>query len=381
MAKKEKEEISTGKKVVKIVVKLLIFLVIVAGVAACIGGNYLVNYALKPTDASKNRDVEGKLEEKDVSYVANAETASGEAWANITPYEEVSITSDDNYKQKGRLYEGNVTNFKYVILVHGYKTDMSQMYSYAKHYYNEGYGVLLINLRTAGKKATTTEDAETSTQPAATLSPNHNNVKSTPAPTKAPDSDEVSEGKYIGMGWIEKEDLIHWIEMLTYKEPDAQIILHGVSMGASTCLMASGETLPRNVKAIVADCGYTSVYDIFKLEIANRFEQIPAEPALAVSSLLAKAKVGFTFKEASALEQVKKSKTPTLFIHGSSDNFVPVEMANKLYDACALDEKDKELFIVDGAGHCDSKDINPTDYFKKTDSFINHYIEEIKAKS
>ena len=40
---------------------------------------------------------------------------------------------------------------------------------------------------------------------------------------------------------------------------DAEIVLHGLSMGAATVLMVSGERLPEQVKAIIEDCGYTSV--------------------------------------------------------------------------------------------------------------------------
>ena len=48
------------------------------------------------------------------------------------------------------------------------------------------------------------------------------------------------------------------------------IVLHGISMGGATVLMVSGEELSDNVKAIVADCSYTSAYDEFKYYLKNK---------------------------------------------------------------------------------------------------------------
>lgn len=86
---------------------------------------------------------------------------------------------------------------------------------------------------------------------------------------------------------------------------DARIILHGVSMGAATVLMASGETLPENVKAVIADCGYTSEWDEFIWEAETL--HIPWFPVLNAASLLSKLRDGYDFKQASALDQVKRA--------------------------------------------------------------------------
>ena len=80
-------------------------------------------------------------------------------------------------------------------------------------------------------------------------------------------------------------------------------------MGSATVLMASGEELPDDVKCIISDCGFTSVLDEFKHELHQR--HIPASLVLPTATLLSKKRVGYSFKEASTIEQVKKSKTPT----------------------------------------------------------------------
>ena len=141
---------------------------------------------------------------------------------------------------------------------------------------------------------------------------------------------EESEGKYIGMGWLDKDDIIGWINKIIEKDKNAKIILHGSSMGAATVLMASGEHLPSNVKAIIADSSYTSVWDIFKSELKARFN-LPPFPLMQMFRVIAQIKAKYDIKEGSVINQVKKSKTPTLLIHGDADDFVPVTMEPEIY--------------------------------------------------
>src|SRR5699024_11215506 len=100
-------------------------------------------------------------------------------------------------------------------------------------------------------------------------------------------------------------------------------------MGAATVLMASGEDLPKNVKAIVADSPYTSVYDMFAYQM-NRMYHLPDIPFLPSTSLVTKIRAGYSLTEASALDQVKKAETPILYIHGEADTFVPTDMSREL---------------------------------------------------
>ena len=181
-----------------------------------------------------------------------------------------------------------------------------------------------------------------------------------------------SEGTYIGFGWLDRLDCIQWIHQVKdYFHKDLQIVLHGISMGSATVLMASGEELPNDVKCIISDCGFTSVLDEFKHELHQR--HIPASLVLPTATLLSKKRVGYSFKEASTIEQVKKSKTPTLFIHGDRDNFVPTYMVYDLYNACSAD---KDLLIVEGAGHAQSYLVDPQLCESTIIEFMNKYVKE-----
>ncbi len=176
-----------------------------------------------------------------------------------------------------------------------------------------------------------------------------------------------SDGEFVGMGWLDKDDLKCWINLIITENPNAKIILHGSSMGAATVLMASGDELPTNVKAIIADSGYTSVWDIFASEAKARFG-LPSFPVLNMFQVVAKVRAGYNIKKASALEQVKNSKTPILFIHGDKDDFVPESMCESLYNSANCI---KDKLIISGAGHTDSKYKEPETYYNKIFEFID----------
>ena len=46
-------------------------------------------------------------------------------------------------------------------------------------------------------------------------------------------------------------------------------------------------------------------------------------------------------------KQLKKSKTPVLFIHGEQDDYVPFNMLQKNFDACA---SKKDMLVVPDVG-------------------------------
>ena len=181
------------------------------------------------------------------------------------------------------------------------------------------------------------------------------------------------EGEYIGMGWLDKEDLKCWIDLIIEQNRNSNIILHGSSMGAATVLMASSDKLPNNIKAIIEDSGYTSVWNIFASEAKARFN-LPAFPVLNMFEVVANYRAKYDIKEASALEQVKKASVPILFIHGDNDDFVPEYMCEQLYESANC-KKDK--LIIHGAGHTESRYKEPDTYYNKIFDFIKIVMKEV----
>lgn len=291
-------------------------------------GNYFYNLALNPTTPKdivfgtpeEAATTSGQVLDSDISWLLNHSN-----------YTDEYITSSDNLKLHSYQIKNETSSDKWVITVHGYTSEGINMSSYAKKYYDNGYNVLIPDLRAHG----------------------------------------LSEGDYIGMGWDDRLDIISWINYILNEDPNAQIILHGVSMGAATVLMTSGEEIPSNVKAIVADCGYTSVWDEFAYQLDDLFS-LPEFPILNVSSIVAKIRAGYFLGEASSIDQVKKSKTPILYIHGDQDDFVPYYMMEELYNATS---SEKEMLTIKGAEHAKASEVDPETYWTSVNNFINKYIK------
>ena len=113
-------------------------------------------------------------------------------------------------------------------------------------------------------------------------------------------------------------------------------------MGATTVLLASGLTLPPNVKGIIADCGFTSPTAIIK-KVARQAFHINAGFFLPVMDIMCRITGRFGIYGVSTEKALAKTKLPVLFIHGKSDNFVPCEMSGRGYKSAA---GEKEILLL-----------------------------------
>lgn len=311
-----------GIKIMLIILLIIIVLLLIAGY---IVGNYFYNLALNPKsdkslvfDSPVNKN--GDLEEDN----------ENDKWLNIVGIKNENINTEDGLSLNSYILE-NINSNKWAILIHGYTGKAKQMSYQAERFYNMGFNVLFPDLRGHGE----------------------------------------SEGNYIGMGWHDRRDVISCINYINNKYEDQQIILYGVSMGAATVMMTSGEAdLPSNVKAIIEDCGYTSIKDEFSYQLKSVFN-LPSFPIINLASIVTKMKAGYFLEEGSAIEQVAKSKTPIMFIHGSADTFVPFYMLDELYDATNCE---KEKLVIEGAAHAKASDIGGDRYWNAIEKFINKYV-------
>ena len=195
----------------------------------------------------------------------------------------------------------------------------------------------------------------------------------------------MSEGNHAQMGWKDRLDVLQWTEtadeLFGRRHTDSvasrstEMVVHGISMGAATTMMVSGEVEHGQyqqpfIKCFVEDCGYTSVWDEFRGELKAQFN-LPAFPLLHTANWLCRQEYGWDFLEASALEQVKKCTLPMLFIHGDADTFVPTWMVYPLYEA---KPEPKELWIVPGATHAMSYKDYPQEYTEHVKKFVGKYI-------
>ncbi|MCD5323225.1 MULTISPECIES: alpha/beta hydrolase [Pontibacillus] len=319
------------KKRIGWIVMAIVFIMIVGLGGA---GNYFYGVAID--SGSRAVDLHGG--EADVAKAASVIEEEQEKeeivreWTEKQSFQPLEIKTDDGLSLKAVYLENEKPNGKTVILAHGYKGNKEQMPGITKFYYEEGYNVLKPDARGHGD----------------------------------------SEGDYIGYGWDDRFDYKQWINLLIEEKGADSIILHGFSMGAATVLMTAGEELPSEVKGVIADSSYTAVNEELAHQMKNLYH-IPSFPILQVTSLVTNIRAGYTFEEASVVNQVKKSKVPLFFIHGGDDELVPTEMANKLYKAA---KGKKELWIVPGATHTEGYSVAEETYQEK----ITNFIEELSNK-
>lgn len=157
-----------------------------------------------------------------------------------------------------------------------------------------------------------------------------------------------SGGAYMGFGMMERHDCLCWCRWInSHTAGHIPIYLAGVSMGATTVLMASDLELPSNVRGIMADCGFTSAHDIWK-HVAEKNLHLSYDIHRGMADVLCRKRIAMSSRDCSTEKSLKDCKIPVLLIHGTADRFVPVEMTYRNYQACAAP---KYLLIVPGAEH------------------------------
>lgn len=223
------------------------------------------------------------------------------------PYEDVWAQSVDGLLLHGRYYEKEA-GAPIEILFHGYRSNPIRDFCGGLQLGLEaGHNVLLVDQRAHGQ----------------------------------------SEGKCLTFGIMERKDCLSWLRYVEGRFGKVPVYLVGISMGASTVLMAASEKLPDQVAGIIADSGYTSPKEIICKVLKDR--HYSPKWCYPIVYYAAKFWGHFDLEECSAEQAMKRCKIPVLIIHGGDDRFVPCEMSVKNYQACAAE--DKKLLIVDGAGH------------------------------
>lgn len=228
-------------------------------------------------------------------------------WTRSLTHEKVEIRSHDGLRLQGKYYE-YAPGAPMELMFHGYRGDAERDLSGGvARCFALGRSALIVDQRSCGD----------------------------------------SRGKTITFGIYEHLDCLRWVEFAVSRfGPDCKIILTGISMGASTVLMAAGKPLPENVMGVLADCGFTSAKEIM-FEVIRQMG-LPPKISYPFVKLGARLFGGFDLDSGSAIEAVGKIQVPVIFYHGQRDDFVPCSMSEKLYAAC---NAKKRLVMVPDAGH------------------------------
>lgn len=303
-----------------VVVCLTVALLLIAGFFV---GNYFYNFAINSKD--------NPFETGELPLPEGVEAMQSSGFLATDDIEENHLTASTGSIKLYSRSKTNPASNVWVILAHGYSADGLSMASYAEKFYEMGFSVLVPDMRGHGK----------------------------------------SEGNYRGMGWHDRLDIVDWVYYINGSHPDSEIVLFGISMGGATVMMSSGEKLPGNVKAIIEDCGYSSIYEEFKHQVKELYN-LPSFPILNLAGAVTQLRAGYNFmNEGDSVSQVAKSVTPILFIHGSEDDFVPTYMVDKVYEAAGAE---REKLIVEGAGHGFSADHSPEIYWETVCRFLSQYL-------
>lgn len=309
--------------------------------AVLLVGNYFVSFALKggsdfdPSVVPASENDGNAAERKRIaSENGRMLSANAEQWAAKVKIEDASTTSFDGLALRGLLYMADPESHRYAISMHGYKDRKERMTTYAAFFGKRGINTLAPDQRAHGQ----------------------------------------SEGKYISMGWFERMDVVAWARYILERDSQARILIHGVSMGGATTMMAAGEN-PPGVVAAIEDCGYTSVWDIFADEMRSIYH-IPPFPVLDASSLLARIRAGFSFRKASSLKQLEKTELPMLFVHGGADSFVGTYMLDECF---AAHKGTKRKLLVPDAGHAEAYARDPELFERTVGAFLDKFFPPTNA--
>ena len=306
--------------------KAIFILLAVLSLNSCVVGRYMCKYALLPEE--HGNDFAGDREKTESRYPGIIAWYDGLHQSGV--FRDTSLVGEGGYKLHA-VYAPASDPAKAqgtAVVVHGYTDNHICFLNLVRMYRDDlNYNVMVPDLHYHGE----------------------------------------SEGRAVQMGWLDRFDVRRFGDMAHEIWGDDFLVVHGVSMGAATTMMLSGDDLPPYYKAFVEDCGYSSVWDQFAHNLKDSFH-LPPFPVLNSASIVCKSKYGWSFKEASSVDQLAKCERPMLFIHGDKDDFVPFEHLQKNYDAKVKGYK--EMWVAPGSEHAMAYKDHPVEYTQHVRDFL-----------
>ncbi|MBA1393426.1 alpha/beta fold hydrolase, partial [Lactobacillus sp. XV13L] len=240
--------------------RLLIFLVIIFILADLGVAYYLFDFAFSKTGFSAKG--------------SNHPLTSAQVWAKKQKQTTWRQTSSDKLHLKARYYPAVHPTKKTIVVVHGFGDNSLTLGNYIRFFHQAGYNVLAPDNRSHGR----------------------------------------SQGKYIGFGWQDRQDIQGWLQQLIHRQGSkSQIGLFGVSMGASTVMYYLGLHVPPQVKVAVADCGYASINGELSYELKQMFN-LPSVPLIPTANLYTQMFAHYNLYDGNTSQTLKQNQVPLLII-------------------------------------------------------------------
>lgn len=302
-----------------VIAKIVLWTLFILGIAILAFATVMVFFIIRPSNKWSLMDLRKRIEERGVPFDRYLKSCR----------EALTIFSDYGYKIHGFLMMHRENTDKYVIVSHGYTGNRWEGLAYANIYYDLGYNVYLYDLRNHGE----------------------------------------NEETFCSMGFFEHMDIIAIAEELRSRYGEQiRIGLHGVSLGASSSIMAL--RVWNQFAFCVSDCGFADFKELMG-HLAWKWFRLP--PMMSVPICwMGWVILHFNFgqiipKEALTVNQT----TPVMFIHGKEDTFIPSSHAKELYDTA---EAYKELHYIEGAKHAESVYKEPEQYRQLIENFLKHAV-------
>ena len=249
------------------------------------------------------------------------------AWTHS--FEKTSCVSCDGITLSGYARKKDQTN-PWIIFVHGYSGNLTNMIPYINHFADKDYNILAIDLRGHGG----------------------------------------SEGKYYGLSYHDACDINSWVEQIRKTEYASKIVLFGISMGGASVLRAAAK-YNNDISMVISDSAPSDMKTVFSRMLRHNFG-ILEKPLILIVGFWLRLIVNFSFADTDLIKDIKNMSVPTLIIHGCDDGFVPVSMANDIFDCI---DKKKEKLLVKKADHTKSVHVAPDLYWERVDGFLSTYLD------
>jgi alpha-beta hydrolase superfamily lysophospholipase len=156
-----------------------------------------------------------------------------------------------------------------------------------------------------------------------------------------------STGSNTTLGAHEAHDVRAVLEFAHSRQPEARIVLYGVSMGASAILRAySGEQVRSD--ALILE----SPFDSLLSTVRNRFDAIgfPPFPSAELMVFWGSVQHGFNGFDHNPLDYAASVRCPTLLMYGDLDPRVTAQQSLAIYERLPA-ETGKQQVVFTGAGH------------------------------
>jgi pimeloyl-ACP methyl ester carboxylesterase len=240
---------------------------------------------------------------------------------SVTP---VEFMSQDGVPLRGWWSPGE-SEMPVIIFIHGLNRSRLELLGRGADANRRGYGVLLFDLRNHGE----------------------------------------SGKAYTTIGIFESRDVCAASQLVKEKAGARPQILWGVSMGASSAILAAKQC--PGFAAIVSDSSFLS----FRDTVAHHLRLIFRLPAFPIANLIVAItgfRVGFNPDDGDVEAAVRSISTPILFIAGGADRRMPPALAQRMLNASP--SPIKQFVMVPGAGHGEAFNTDPTTYLNSVYGFI-----------